>query len=453
MPLKYKHTILLLDDEKSITNALQRLLHRENYCILTAAGGEEALELMKRQERPVSLIISDQRMPGMNGARFLEESKKVCPNAVRFLLTGYSDMDSIVEAVNKGEIHRYLTKPWNDGDLLVQIRQSLEHYELLLEHRRLLGVLNQQNKKLKELNTELEKKVEARTAEVTAKNRELDRLNKELEGNLFNTVRAFASLFEMHAPFMAGHGRRVGQMSREVALLMGLSEKEALYAEIAGILHDIGMLGLPQKIIEFKEESWTKEEEEIFKRHPEEGQTIVRFINSLDHVGLLIRSHHERMDGKGFPDGLREEAIPLESRIIAVADAYDRIAHLRAGKRSWLNEYLDDQKTTQDHLAEDVRLQQTAIHHLKRHAFTSYDPDVVKVCLSFLNKSGVSYREEREVTPGELKEGMVLARSVYTGKGRFLLPHNCVLTEDLIFKLRAIHRSDPIAGQVYVIAN
>ncbi|MEW6668998.1 MAG: HD domain-containing phosphohydrolase [Thermodesulfobacteriota bacterium] len=451
MPLKYKHTILLLDDEKSITNALQRLLHRENYGILTAASGEEALDLMKRLERPVSLIISDQRMPGMNGSRFLEESRKMCPNAVRFLLTGYSDMDTIVEAVNKGEIHRYLTKPWNDGDLLVQIRQSLEHYELQLEHRRLLGVLNRQNKELKELNTDLEKKVEARAAEVLAKNRELDRLNKELEGNLFNTVRAFASLSEMHAPFLAGHGRRVGEMSREVALLMGLSEKEAVYTEIAGLLHDIGMLGFPQRIIEFKEETWTAEDMDLFRKHPEEGQTIVRFINSLDHVGLLIRSHHERVDGKGFPDGLREEAIPLESRIIAVADAYDRIAHLRAGRRSWLSEYLNDQMTTRDHLPDDERLQQTAIHHLKRHAFTDYDPDVVKVFLGMLNTKGIALRNEKELAIGELKPGMVLSRSLYTGKGRFLLPHNSVLSEDLVFKLRAIHRGDPIEGPVYVV--
>lgn len=121
MALKYQHAILLLDDEKSITSALQRLFHRENYRILTASSGQEAIALMKQQERPISLIISDQRMPGMNGSQFLEVARSLSPNTIRFLLTGYSDMEAIVDAVNKGEIHRYLTKPWNDRDLVLQV--------------------------------------------------------------------------------------------------------------------------------------------------------------------------------------------------------------------------------------------------------------------------------------------------------------------------------------------
>ena len=111
MALKYKHTLLFVDDEKSITKALHRLFRKDGYHIITASSGMEGLELLEKAERPVSLIISDQRMSGMNGAQFLEKAKKIFPDAVRFLLTGYSDMDAVVEAVNKGEIHRYLTKP------------------------------------------------------------------------------------------------------------------------------------------------------------------------------------------------------------------------------------------------------------------------------------------------------------------------------------------------------
>ena len=128
--LKYKHTILVVDDEKSITESLQRLFRKDRHQILMASNGQEGLELLQKREKPVSLIISDQRMPGMNGAQFLEKSKKISPETIRFLLTGYSDMDAIVAAINKGEIHRYLTKPWNDHDLMLHVRQSLEHYEL-----------------------------------------------------------------------------------------------------------------------------------------------------------------------------------------------------------------------------------------------------------------------------------------------------------------------------------
>ena len=106
MPLKYKHTIMAVDDETSITKALKRLFRKDDYKILTASSGQEGLDILKNMQKPISLFISDQRMPGMTGAQFLEKAKKAFPNAIRFLLTGYSDIDAIVDAVNKGEIHR-----------------------------------------------------------------------------------------------------------------------------------------------------------------------------------------------------------------------------------------------------------------------------------------------------------------------------------------------------------
>jgi CheY-like chemotaxis protein len=121
---------MVVDDEKSSIKALHRLFRKEGHQIFTASNGQEGLEVLRKMKKPVSLIISDQRMPGMNGAQFLERAKKIFPDAIRFLLTGYSDMDAIVEAINKGEIHRYLTKPWDYNDLMLLVRQSLEQYEL-----------------------------------------------------------------------------------------------------------------------------------------------------------------------------------------------------------------------------------------------------------------------------------------------------------------------------------
>lgn len=126
MVLKNEHTLMLVDDEKAITSALRRLLRRQGYHILTAESGPEGLKKLCRFEKPLSMIISDQRMPEMSGLQFLEKAKAICPEAIRFLLTGYSDMEAVTQAVIKGEIHRYLTKPWNDEDLVLQVRQSLE---------------------------------------------------------------------------------------------------------------------------------------------------------------------------------------------------------------------------------------------------------------------------------------------------------------------------------------
>ncbi|MBR9980541.1 MAG: response regulator, partial [Desulfatitalea sp.] len=131
------YTLLVVDDEVSITRALQRLFRKEGYHILTAQSGDEGLTLLQAESRNVALIISDQRMPGMSGDQFLEKARKIVPDAMRFLLTGYADMEAVIKAVNNGGIHRYLTKPWNDDALLLHVRQCLEHFELLNENRRL----------------------------------------------------------------------------------------------------------------------------------------------------------------------------------------------------------------------------------------------------------------------------------------------------------------------------
>jgi adenylate cyclase len=452
MSLKYKHTIMAVDDETAITKALQRLFRRENYRILTASSAPEALDLLENFEKSVSLIISDQRMPEMSGSQFLEQAKKIFPHAIRFLLTGYSDMDAVVDAINKGGIHRYLSKPWNDEDLKLQVRQSLEQYELVLENKRLLALIHKQNKELQAFNRQLEKKVEERSREILVKNKELSRLNKELKSSLYNTVRSFASLIEMQSPLLAVHGRNVSHLSREMAQLLDLPENEISHIEIAGLLHDVGKIGFPKKLVEYKETNFSSDEKVLFKKHPEEGQNVVRLIKNLDHVGLLIRSHHEQYDGRGYPDQLSGEMIPLGSRIIAVADVYDKIVNLKVNAKHYIDDFIKEQDPSKNYLPEDQLLQHAAIHHLKRFAFTWYDPDIIKEFLKFINNQ-VPFKDEKEITVNELTAGMVLTRSLYTGRSRFLLPYNTELTDEYIERLKIIHKNDPITDAVYVMGN
>ena len=297
MGQEYAHTILLVDDEESIIKSLKRLFRKEGYDILSAISAQEAIKVLKEFKKPVSLIISDQRMPEMSGVQFLEKAKELLPDAIRFLLTGYSDSEAIINAVNQGGIHRYINKPWNDNDLLLQVRWALEQYDLTMENKRLLLLTQEQNKRLNELNNGLEKIVQERTVEILEKNKKMAALNKELESSLYDTIRAFVSLAEMHAPSLAGHGRRVSHLSRELAMSLDLPDYEITQIEIAGLLHDTGKIGFPKKLIEYNENSCSPEERELFRKHPEEGQGIIHFIKKLDNVGLLVRSHHERFDG------------------------------------------------------------------------------------------------------------------------------------------------------------
>jgi response regulator RpfG family c-di-GMP phosphodiesterase len=473
MALKYKHTLFLVDDEESIVRSLQRLFRKEGYEILIATSGAQGLDLLKKLETPVSLFISDQRMPEMTGAEFLEKAKTIFPDAMRFLLTGYSSMDAIVDSINRGSIHRYLNKPWDDSDLIFQVQQALEQYELVLENKRLLALTRRQNKELKDLNKNLEGIIDERTKEIQHKNEVLLHLNKDLESSLHNTVRAFVSLTEMFAPSLAVHGRRVSHFAHEIALHMALSEKEIINIEIAALLHDMGKLGMPLKLMNGKYETstskeerlyrrhpklaesshdkWTAEEEALYKRHPEEGQNIVRLIKNLDHAGLLIRSHHEWYDGNGYPDRLSDEAIPFGSRIIAVADAWDKVINLKDESQRSIDEYLKENPTGRNDVPPEELLHLAAVDMLKKNAFVRFDPDIIKVFLNLLKTKDLkAQHSNRLVSMDELEVDMVLAMTLYTGNGRFLLPQKTVLNKDHIAKLKIIHRTDPITEKIQV---
>ena len=455
MTLRYKHSLLLVDDEELITNSLQRIFRMEKYDIRVASSGAEGIKILEMAQEPFSLIISDQRMPKMTGAQFLEKAKRIFPDAIRILLTGYSDMDAIVEAVNRGEIHRYLTKPWDDDDLLLQVRQALEQYELVAENRRLLALTKRQNKKLGELNKNLEEKVAERSGEIVEKNKELSRLNQELESGLYNTVRAFASLVEIYASSsLAGHGRRVSAYSHRLAEFFDLSQHEVTQIEIAGLLHDIGKLGLPQRLLGYKKGTWWRpQDKELFRRHPKRGQATVQFIDKLKHVGLMIRSHHERYDGQGYPDQLANKRIPLGARIIAVANAYDKIVHLKVGRNNLLRKVAKEANMTHDRLSEADALQKAAVLHLREQASTLYDPDIVEVFLNLLMEKDAGRKQEKAVSIKHLEENMILSRPLYTSSGRFLMPYNTVLTKNHISKLKKFHEVDFVTDVIHVLAN
>lgn len=155
-------SILLVDDEPHILHALKRVLRREGYRLLTATGGAEALEILARE--PVSLVIADQRMPNMTGIELFRKMKTQYPDVMRILLSGYTEVTTIMEAVNTGEIYRFIPKPWDDHELKLTIRQALEHYTLRHENERLTEELKKQNLRLQELNQKLEQLVQERTA-------------------------------------------------------------------------------------------------------------------------------------------------------------------------------------------------------------------------------------------------------------------------------------------------
>ena len=178
-----KHTILCVDDETNILHSLKRLLRKESsYRMLTASSGEEGLNRLS--ENNIHLVLSDQRMPGMDGTEFLARVREKYPDVIRIILTGYTDVDTIMDSVNKGNIFKFLLKPWNDQNLKLEINRALDQYDLIQTNQGLNEQILKQNQELTEINENLEVRVRERTRDLEIQNHALE-LSQNILENLF----------------------------------------------------------------------------------------------------------------------------------------------------------------------------------------------------------------------------------------------------------------------------
>jgi putative two-component system response regulator len=274
------YNILVVDDEVSNLKLLKRTF-RKDYNVFMAQGGEEGLEIMRNNK--IDLIITDQRMPGMTGVEFLEKTIEEYPDTIRLIITGYTDADALIKAINTGRVYRYIKKPWEPEELKNTVKRALESYQLNIDNQK---------------------------------------LTMDLKELFSGTITAITEALDAKDKFTSGRSKRVTMYSMEIGKRLGLSDSELQELELAGLLHDIGMIGIPEAILN-KEEELTREEYNIIKTHSPKGVKILENIKQLENVVVMIKFHHERFDGKGYPEGLQGEGIPLGARIIAVADAYD----------------------------------------------------------------------------------------------------------------------------------
>ena len=175
-----KHKILIVDDEENVLISLKRVFRKENYEIYTAHNGFQGIELLEKQN--FSLILSDYKMPELNGIEFLKLASEKSPDTIRMILTGYADVDVVISAINEGKVYKFIEKPWKKEDLKVEIKKAIEHYELLNERKELLEKIKKQNEELKEWNKNLGKRVEEKTVELKKAYEKLQLKVKELEG-------------------------------------------------------------------------------------------------------------------------------------------------------------------------------------------------------------------------------------------------------------------------------
>jgi putative nucleotidyltransferase with HDIG domain len=363
-----EHTVLFVDDEVNILKALQRLFRIEDMNVLCASRASEALELLERH--PTQVVVTDQRMPEMSGVDFLAQVREHHPEIVRMMLTGYTEINVAVDAINRGEIYRLITKPWNDDELRATIRQAFDHADLKAEIRRLNQVSREQNFKLQDMNRNLEGKVRDRTKQLAEK-------HQQLRTAYVQTIRALAEAVDAKDAYTRGHSERVGVYASKIAREMNFAKDFIERVYIAGLLHDVGKIGVRDAVIT-KPDRLTAEEYLEIKAHPEIGAKILEPVDFLKDVAPCVRHHHEWYDGsnRGYPDRLRGDQIPLPSRIILVADTVEAMTSDRPYRKALTLE--------------------AVVSEVHKYSGSQFDPKVTQSFLTLLEREGEGFIKKDE---------------------------------------------------------
>lgn len=419
MPAGGSACVLCVDDEPNILSALRRTLRGDGLRVLTAQGGAEALEVLERES--VDIVISDMRMPGMDGAELLERVHHRWPTSIRVLLTGHADTRAAVAAINRGRIFRYLTKPWDDVELRSVVRQGLDLLHLERERARLEELTTRQNLDLRDANERLEQRVQERTDA-------LERANDSLKRSYLTSIKVFSGLIELRGGRLAGHGRRVAEVARKLAAAMGRSDEEVQQIFVAALLHDIGLIGVPDAILAKPVARCAADEAAQLQRHAEIGEQALMPLEEMQPVAALIRAHHERFDGEGFPDRLTGCEIAIGARILAVADAFDELQN--------------------GHLVEAAMSAHDARMVIRHGRGTQFDPEVVDVFLHITEPQRPKVAPEVQLGSALLEPGMVLARDLVSPTGVLMLAAGHELTASLI---RRVQEFDQRVGGKLVI--
>ncbi|HWS16044.1 MAG TPA: HD domain-containing phosphohydrolase [Candidatus Methylomirabilis sp.] len=270
-------TVLFVDDEANILNALERLFLDSDLRVLRAGNGEEAMETLRTE--PVAVVVSDNLMPGMRGIELLSRVRDFSPDTVRVLLTGYADLPTAIEAINQGEVFRFHVKPWVDEEIVHTIEEGVQRYKVV----------------------------------------------RSLRDGDEATLRSIAQTIELKDPYTRGHCDRVAGFAQKIVEELRLPEAMQRAIRHGSWLHDCGKIGVPEAILNCPGKL-TEEQFTVVKKHPGWGAEVGRQANLPEEVINIILYHHERFDGRGYPMGAMGKEIPLEARIVAVADVFDAMS-------------------------------------------------------------------------------------------------------------------------------
>lgn len=424
--------VLLVDSQDTVLQRLHKLLSAHDYRLYLAHDASEALQVMAREE--VDLVISAAHLPQLDGATLLARLHQDYPATTRILLTGDPDLKLIAKAINEGEIYRYLSKPWDDQELLLTLRQALDHQHSERERQRLEALAQQQNRELKAVNALLEKRVAARTAELQQTADMLDLAYEELKHSYATGAELFSLLVNQRLPSDKQTNRRIIELVRAYCKVQGIDAVAQRDLAMAAALHNIGKLSWSDSMMITPADLLHHHERERYRAYPAQSESLLMTLEPVQDAARLIRHHQEHWDGTGFPDHLKGEAIPLGSRLLKLAVDF---VELQCG-------LILERRMNSDE----------ALVFIRKYAGRLYDPQLVEgfiqVCSVYLSDVTLGDPSVKVLSTRELQAGMVLARNLNADNGMLLLNAGKVLSMPLVDKLIAFETMEGGRYSVFV---
>jgi putative two-component system response regulator len=305
-PWSPPHTVLVIDREAEVLRNVHEVL-RPHYKLVGTTQPHVGLEIMRQQ--PVHIAIAEQRMPTMSGIEFLDRVRAEHPETVRLLFRASGDIQPVMEAINRGQAYRYISKPWDPQDLHAIVRQAAEYHDLLTHCKQLALELRVANDELRTANADIVRACDA-------------------------TLEGWSRALELRDQETDGHSRRVSELAVRLAEAMGMEEPQQQQVRRGALLHDIGKVAIPDSIL-VKPGPLTEEEWGIMRRHTCYGYELLAPLGFLREAVDIPYCHHERWDGTGYPRGLKGEEIPLAARVFAVIDVWDALCSNRPYRKAW----------------------------------------------------------------------------------------------------------------------
>ncbi|MDE1170497.1 MAG: response regulator [Verrucomicrobium sp.] len=414
----FRPQVLVIEDDPAILKLIETLLTSKGIGSVVATNLAQAHEILAKLP-DFSVVLCDHLLPDGLGVEFLRDLRTHHPLIVRVLMTGAYDKALAMDAINSGEIYRFLLKPFTVDDLLSTLSQSFDRHDLQAENTRLQSRLALQNEELRRVNAQLAQRV----AEEEARSRGLTVESSNWRGASHGMIDLCLEILQRIDPLLFKHSQRVAVLACAIARELQCDEDVVNRIEIAAQLHDIALLGC-NVTLRSNQRSLNQinnpQEREQIENHPRLAAQLVKFL-PLPDVLEAVEQHHEYLDGSGYPDGLAGNRISFLAQVLAVADSYDELA------------------SSSDHV----------LTRIMNHSGRLYAPEIVHALERAVSK-GLELPRERQVLLHELIPGMKLSSSIYTATGMLLIKQGQVLNKAMIDRLLQHSESNAITQKILV---